>query len=197
MLIYRHPQIAVDLNRVSEPSDIFYGKFGAFCWARCEGKGDFRCSSTLKECAEEFLKAGCHCIVVDLEACTGMDSTFMGVLAGLAMRIKNCQGGGRLEVAGANEKNRASLEDLGLDALMEIDPTAAVWQENKDAWRANLCRWVKGKPLSQQDRCREVLEAHQTLCAANPANVVKFDEVVKMLQQELQPESGIKQKPMP
>lgn len=197
MLLYRSPHIAVDLKRVSEPSDIFYGKFGAFCWARCVGKGDFRCSSTLKECAEEFLKAGTHCIVVDLEACTGMDSTFMGVLAGLAMRLKNCQGGGRLEIAGVNEKNRNSLEDLGLDALMEIDPPAAVWKEKQGEWRLSLCRWVKGKPLSQQERCREVLEAHQTLCSANPNNVVKFNEVVKMLQQELEPEAAIKQKPMP
>ena len=88
-----------------------------FSWIRCEGKGSFVNSPMLKDWCEQEINAGVSCIVVDLEECKGMDSTFMGTMAGLAMRLMKLPGG-KLQVAEPSECNRKSLEDLGLDALM-------------------------------------------------------------------------------
>jgi anti-sigma B factor antagonist len=173
---------------VTEQSDIDWGKFDGFSWIRCSGKGNFISSPAVKQCAEHCLQGGARCIVIDLDVCTGMDSTFMGMLAGLAMRLTKQTGGGRLEIAGANEKNSNSLEDLGLDAFMEINPCGALWNPQIEAIRTQLHRWT-GHPLGIRERSQEVLEAHQILSAANEENAKKFENVVQLLEKELGSES--------
>lgn len=172
---------------VSEQQNIAWGKFDGFSWIRCSGKGNFLSSPAVKQCAEHCLKEGARCIVIDLEACTGMDSTFMGMLAGLAMRLTKQVGGGRLEIAGADEKNTNSLEDLGLDAFMEINPCAAVWFDKTGEIRSALQVWC-GNPIGIKERGKEVLEAHKTLSAANQENARKFESVVQLLEKELGPD---------
>ncbi len=149
-------------------------------------KGNFLNSSAVKDCAEQCLLAGERCIVVDLEGCSGMDSTFMGMLAGLAMRLTKQNGGGRLEIANAGEKNLQSLEDLGLDALMEINPSSALWQGQGDVIRKQLQQWVKGGKVTARERGELVLEAHKTLSATSEENAKKFENVVNLLEKELE-----------
>ena len=141
-------------------------------------------SPSLKKCAEHCLEAGERCLVIDLHVCTGMDSTFMGMLAGLAMRLTKQAGGGRLEIAGASEKNVSSLEDLGLDAFMEINPGAASWTQRMEEIRGQLAPW-NAQAIPPLERSREVLEAHKTLSAANEENAQKFETVVSLLEKEL------------
>lgn len=108
----------------------------------------------------------------------------MGMLAGLAMRITKQTGGGRLEIAGAAEKNVNSLEDLGLDAFMEINPDSALWSGQKESIRGTLAPW-KAQKLNPRERGQEVLEAHKILSAANEENAQKFESVVQLLESEL------------
>lgn len=170
---------------VSDNTDIFFGKFDSFSWIRCVGKGNFLTSPHVKQCAEQCVSHGERCIVIDLGACTGMDSTFMGMLAGLAMRLTKQTGGGRLEIAAANEKNLMSLEDLGLDAFMEINPRGAVWNQSIEHIQSSLTRWTVGTPLDMRERTQFVLEAHKTLSEANEENAKKFETVVNLLEKEL------------
>lgn len=169
---------------MTEQSDIDWGKFDGFSWIRCSGKGNFLSSPALKQCAEHCLQAGERCLVIDLHQCSGMDSTFMGMLAGLAMRITKQTGGGRLEIAGAAEKNVNSLEDLGLDAFMEINPGSATWSGREESIRGTLSCW-KAQALNSRERGQEVLEAHKILSAANEENAQKFESVVQLLENEL------------
>lgn len=173
---------------VTEQSDINWGKFDSYSWIRCSGKGSFLTSPAVKQCADRCLQEGARCIVIDLDQCTGMDSTFMGMLAGLAMRLTKQTGGGRLEIAGANEKNSNSLEDLGLDAFMEINPPGALWNAQIDTIRTQLHRW-SGPSLGSRERSQEVLEAHKILAVTNEDNAKKFDAVVQLLEKELGTES--------
>lgn len=122
-------------------------------------------------------------LVVDLQDCTGMDSTFMGTLAGLASRLKNHGGG--LEVADAGDKNRESLEDLGLDFLMEIEPVDAVWKGLEDKARDFLKTKVAGMRAGTEMHTRHILEAHQLLSDTNEANEEKFSGVVSLLEKQV------------
>jgi anti-anti-sigma regulatory factor len=172
---------------VTPDSDIDWAKFEDFSWIRCSGKGNFLTSPHVKACAEHCLAHGARCIVVDLSACSGMDSTFMGMLAGLAMRLTKQTGGGRLEIADSGEKNLASLEDLGLDAFMEINPSGALWNSCKEEIRSKLDPWAK-EPTSLHDRGKLVLEAHKTLSATSAENAKKFENVVNLLEKEIKPD---------
>lgn len=140
-------------------------------------------SPTLKEFGDERIAAGERCLVVDLDGCTGMDSTFMGTLAGMASRISG-QDGGVVQVADAGARNRRSLEDLGLDFMMDIDPPEAPWRGSVDQVRSKLEAPRKIVP-GQIQRTMHVLEAHQTLADANDRNAKTFSNVVTMLESEL------------
>jgi anti-sigma B factor antagonist len=173
---------------VAKVCPIKVGKFEGFSWIRCEGKGSFLNSPAVKEFGESRVTRGEVCLVVDLEACTGMDSTFMGTLAGLATRIS--EKGGMLDVAGADTKSRDSLEDLGLDFFMEINPETAVWKDVADQARDMLKSKVAGMKAGTVLHTRHILEAHEVLSDTNEGNKKKFSGVVGMLGAELAEKTG-------
>lgn len=139
----------------------------------------------MKAFGDERIAAGERCLVVDLEACTGMDSTFMGTLAGMASRLSSAAGGGVVQIASSGTRNRRSLEDLGLDFLLDIDPPESTWAPRLDKIRAELSQPRKAEATGQVQRAKHVLEAHQTLADTNEKNAKIFSNVVTVLEDEL------------
>lgn len=170
------------------------GIFDGFSWIRCEGKGSFLNSPSMKAFGDERIASGESCIVVDLGGCTGMDSTFMGTLAGMASRL-SATDGGVLQIADSGLRNRRSLEDLGLDFLMEIDPPAAAWHERLESIRSMLYPSQNGNKTGQIQRTQHVLEAHQILLETNGKNAKEFSNVVKLLENELTEKLKREEKP--
>lgn len=164
---------------------ILVGIFDGFSWIRCEGKGSFLNSPALKAFGLERIASGEACLVVDLQACTGMDSTFMGTLAGMASRL-SAKPGAVLQIADASERNRHSLEDLGLDFLMEIDPEKAAWLASVESIRAALKPHRPATALGQIQQTKHVLEAHKVLSKTNERNLRAFSNVVTLLESELE-----------
>ena len=144
-------------------------------WLRPEGKGTFMTSPALKESAEEQIEKGAQKIVIDLGACTGMDSTFMGTLAGIAKLLKKKSGD--LTIVGASEKSHSSLEELGLNALMEI--------EGEDFPQLSQIResYVLIDHSAGPGKEDHILECHENLCEADPANEETFKSVLEVLRQ--------------
>lgn len=168
---------------MSAIAPIFVGVFEGFSWIRCEGKGSFLNSPLLKSFGDERISAGERCLVADLGACTGMDSTFMGTLAGMATRLSG-NNGGVLQVADPGARNQKSLEDLGLDFLLEIDPSGASWQGRIEAIRGELSPFMELAIPSRAERTRHVLTAHETLAGANERNAREFSAVLQTLRRE-------------
>lgn len=179
---------------MSTECPILTGIFDGFSWIRCEGKGSFLNSPSLKAFGVERIAAGERCLVVDLEACTGMDSTFMGTLAGLATRL-SAQDGGILQIADAGQRNRHSLEDLGLDFLIQIDPEDAVWRDEVPAIRTQLKSASSIGPQGNLQQAFHVLEAHQVLSEANEKNKHTFSTVVTLLESELEEKKKLAETP--
>lgn len=161
---------------------IRFGNFSGFTWIRCEGKGSFLLSATLKECADRARADGEKNFVVDLEACTGMDSTFMGFLAGLASKVMKVEG--KVSVTGAGERNRRSLEDLGLDCLLSINPEGEIWDGREEEIRGKLAAYSPGMAPDMRERARHVLESHQTLAGTSKENADRFAQVIKVLEDD-------------
>ena len=165
---------------MTDNQTIEVGSADGYVWMRVSGKGSFAKTPGLKSYAEKCLEDGQNRFVVDLEECSMMDSTFMGTLAGLAMRVAKTTGG-CLQVAGASERNRQSLEDLGLDALIDIEPQEAEWRDHLDEIRGKL------EPLVERGDAADashILKAHQELCDAHSANLAKFATVLDVLEQQ-------------
>lgn len=160
---------------------ITVGIFEGFSWIRCEGKGSFINSTLVKSFGEERIKRGETLLVVDLGGCTGMDSTFMGILAGLARRIGRAPAGGSIQIADVGERNRRSLEDLGFGVLLDIDPPATDWRE-----RIASIREMLRPPQSTPQNMTEIVKvAHDELRAMNEKNAREFEGVVRILEKDL------------
>ena len=163
-------------------------RFEDCLWIRCEGRGCFVNSPVLKSVAENYLAEGGRVIVVDLEICPGVDSTFMGTLAGLARKCMAVGGG--IQIASPTPRTRSAMESLGLDMLMDIDPMGAFWEPDVETRRAAL-DGAASEPaadmgnLSEIERTRHVLEAHNTLRAMSHKNNETFGYVCETLEEDL------------
>jgi anti-sigma B factor antagonist len=140
-------------------------------WIRVEGKGTFQNSPGLKDFARKMIEEGRRSIVVDIANCPAMDSTFMGTLAGIALRLREA-GGGDLWVINRNERNAELLEGLGLDALFSSNPVPNPGRADGRAI----------EHASDKATTREVMrEAHETAIRVNPDNAARFRDVLEHL----------------
>jgi anti-anti-sigma factor len=158
---------------------ILVGTADRVVWVRVEGKGSFLNSTGLKEFAKEMTNRGYREFVVDLHNCPLMDSTFMGTLTGVALRLREIGQGG-LRVVNLNERNRDLLTNLGLDQLIALDAPP----DGRAEQRANQPLPIE--PVDKHARAETMLEAHEDLVTANPTNKAKFKDVLEYLRQDLQ-----------
>jgi anti-anti-sigma factor len=158
-------------------SSILVGCAGDTVWIKVEGKGSFQNSGGLKELFSEMFSRGFRKFIVDLQKCPMMDSTFMGTLAGLALRLREA-GGGSLETVNTNERNGDLLSSLGLDQLFAVSRTGI-------GVDPSLKREVVAPAESPVDQAQTMLEAHQALVEADPENFTKFKDVLEFLRQDL------------
>jgi anti-anti-sigma factor len=147
------------------------GLDGPTVWVRVQGRGTFQNSTGLKEFAQGMTERGHREFIVDLKDCELMDSTFMGTLAGIALKLGPA---GKLRVIRANDRCRSVLRNLGLDRVFTVEDTTA------EAPAAPL-REAEGHP-PREARRETIIEAHENLVAANPENAVRFKDVIEFLQ---------------
>jgi len=170
---------------VKTDNQILVGTFDGFSWIRCLGKGSFLLSPIMKQFADERISAGERRIVIDLGGCTGMDSTFMGSLAGMAARLT--ASGGSLEIADIDARGMQSLEDLGLDCMMTIRPADAPWIGRIDTIRSELAIPRPASALPEvRERAKHVLEAHEILAGTSNENARRFTGVINLLREEVE-----------
>ena len=149
-------------------------------WIRVDGRGTFQNSTGLKEFAAEMIRRGHREFVIDLQSCELMDSTFMGTLAGIAMRLG---AEGRLHVIRPNARCRQVLKNLGLDRIGAVEEGSPV------AAPGDRLRNAGGNPPREAKR-ETIIEAHENLVAANPENAVRFKDVLDFLKHKEPPEEA-------
>lgn len=168
-------------------ASLTYHEFDDCLWVRCTSRGSFVNSPALKTISEKYIARNGRTIVVDMEICPGVDSTFMGTLAGLARKMMAC--GGTLQIASPTQRTRAAMESLGLDMLVDIDPADASWQADIDTRRAELtpenAKEAVAGNMNELERTRHVLDAHNTLRAMNHKNSEAFGYVCETLEEDL------------
>ncbi len=145
------------------------------------GRATFTCCTELRNYAEKLLKGEFDTVMVEIEECTGMDSTFMGLLAMLGIeRMQNKQP--NVIIVKAGPSNLKLMEELGLTRLFDFtdEPLPELdWHEifpvTEDARPAVI----------SMEGGRLMLQAHKTLMDVDEANVPKFQGVVDSLESEL------------
>ncbi len=161
------------------PSKIYTRLIDSTLWIRPDGRGTFQESSIIKSVTEAAFEKGTRDFVVDLEMCLAMDSTFMGMLAGIGMRVRKA-GRGSLKVIGTSDKTKASLIELGLVHLMEIEPEVTPWDNARlEEIRAELQTPCESTEAEKKED--HVRECHEILCDADQANFDRFKTVLDVM----------------
>ena len=178
----------VSFGRVTVDSSIQVGVRGPTVWVKVEGRGSFLNSGNLKEFAREMLDRGYREFVIDLADCAMMDSTFMGTMASIALRLKEL-GHGHLHIVHCGNRSQQLLSGLGLDQIFDI---------HSDGAHAPECDALEQATRDQAPHSRKreeaetMLEAHEALCEAAPENIFRFKDVLDFLRQDLHHETSSK-----
>ena len=84
------------------------------------GKANYLNCSDFRVFLQQMLAAGRRQFVVDFAQCTGMDSTFLGILAGTAIELLEGEPSGALIVQHLSERNHELVANLGLHNLLTV-----------------------------------------------------------------------------
>ncbi len=151
---------------------------------RVDGRATFQNSGCLREFIARMLAQGKPRLVLDFAGCEGVDSTFLGVLAGAAIEIRRSAPEGSLVIVRAGTRNLELMRNLGLHRLLTLDSSAGV------AGTATFDTALQVRRQSEAESARLVLEAHENLVAADEANRSRFQDVLAILRERSGQASG-------
>lgn len=173
---------------MNTPSGISTGTLHGVVWLTVEGRGSFQNSPELKTIVRTGIDNGASRMVLDLQRCSGMDSTFMGMLSCVAVKLEDA--GGCLHVVNAGGKNGELLRGLGLDEVFTVEDGTELAEHGAcgcpDTAAANL-EAVPRSPCSKQDQLNICLEAHEALAGIQAPNEEKFRDVIALMREKTRP----------
>ncbi|HTO04143.1 MAG TPA: STAS domain-containing protein [Opitutus sp.] len=146
---------------------------------RISGRACFQNSVCLRDFVTEMLRQDKTRFVFDFLHCTSMDSTFLGVLAGIALELRKRPGNGSLVLARLGPRNLELVRNLGLHRLLTVD-SGDFQMSFRKGEQALECL-----DQTELDQARLVLEAHENLVSADEANRSKFQDVLAFLKNKV------------
>jgi anti-sigma B factor antagonist len=147
---------------------------------RIEGRASFLNSACLRDFMSQMLKSGKNRFVIDFLRCTSMDSTFLGVLAGIALELLKRTPKGSLVLARMGQRNLELIRNLGLHKLLTVD--TAEGSANLEGCDTPLVAATRG----ELENARLVLEAHENLVSADETNRGKFQDVLVFMKNRVE-----------
>ncbi|MFM2168460.1 MAG: hypothetical protein RIS79_2831 [Verrucomicrobiota bacterium] len=182
-------------------SRILVGMIGRVFWMRVEGKGTFQNSMQAKSAFQSVMARGVRSLVVDLDRCPMMDSTFLGMLTGAALSVKTTtpppSGTEGLSVVNANQRNVQLLTSLGLHNILSLDTDGKLWTAERERACAALQQCDETQPCTKEVQTMHILDSHKTLSGINAENEIRFHDVIEFLEKELQAETAPGEHPAP
>lgn len=145
---------------------------------RVVGRGTFQNSHQIKKYLLEKIEQGCSGIVIDLAECLSMDSTFMGIITGLSIKMKGL-GHEQIVVTNINAHNMRLLETLGLNRFIEI----------KEKYEFdNALKWdiLKAESVDKFTITKHMLDAHEQLIETGGTAAEQFKNVEQLLKEDIE-----------
>lgn len=152
-----------------------------FACVKISGRANFTSSIDFRTLFNELRVRGVLYFVLDLSECMLMDSTFLGVLAGIGLRMnqESKDHASPIELLNPNPRIAELLDNLGVLHLFKVTqgPVDALMN----------CELLAPAPgqHTREETTRACLEAHETLMALNPENAARFKDVAQFLAEDL------------
>jgi anti-anti-sigma regulatory factor len=152
-------------------------------FVKISGRATCESGKNLKDLANQLTQRGYQQFVLDLTDCLIMDSTILGLVAGLGVKLAHsaaADGAGCVQLLNPSPRITDLLENLGVTQFFKITNGAPV--------QANQCRTVtpSAPAATREEIAQTSLDAHKFLMEINPDNVPKFKDVVRFLAEDLE-----------
>ncbi|MCS6970422.1 MAG: STAS domain-containing protein [Planctomycetota bacterium] len=158
------------------PTRVLLARYQDIAVVRFEGPGNMQVAPALQALLEDVRAAGTQAVYVDLARCTGMDSTFMGLLVGQAQAFAGI--GGRLAVVSPSELCVRLLRQLGVDQVVAVIAEATTPEVAFVEVPARIA-------VPAERRAALIRQAHQALIALSEENRARFSAFLEALDADL------------
>ena len=144
-------------------------------FVRVSEKATFLNCSPLREFFLNRLDAGQSNFVVDFDNCKSLDSTFLGILVSLAIKVK---ARGNLSLINLRDRNLETVRNLGIHKIAQV--SSEFISEPGDLENLKV-----GNEESKESSV-EIYKAHKSLMGLNQKNSRIFRDVVHFLEQKVE-----------
>lgn len=149
---------------------------------RILGKATFHNSAPLRDFFDQMMERERRNFVIDFLHCQGMDSTFLGILAGVGIRMMKAEPGGTVVLTRLSPRNLELVQNLGLHRIMTVDSgEGGVDSDSMDG--ETLA--TEASRRSEIENARMVLQAHENLVEIDDSNKTKFQDVISYLKNQI------------
>ena len=143
----------------------------AVACVKIAGPANFALGVDFKTVVANCCEQGGRVLLLDLTDCVNMDSTFLGILMSMTSRLD------RIELLNPSERITDLLDSLGVMDLLKVGEGGNPFEARLDT--------AESTKADKRALTEAILEAHQLLMKINPANVPKFKDVSKFLEEDL------------
>jgi len=149
---------------------------GTTVFIRSTGLANMKNAPMLDVFLSTEIEQGATTACIDLSACSGMDSTFMGLLVGYAKQMD--VSAGRLVIVNPSPANLRLLQMLGVTLVVPV-------VEKQDPPDVDFITLASDPQMSPLQRMEMVQRAHQNLIKVTEANEGKFSTFLVALEKDL------------
>lgn len=143
----------------------------AVACVKIAGPANFALGVDFKTVVANCCEKGGRVLLLDLTDCVNMDSTFLGILMSMTSRLD------RIELLNPSDRITDLLDSLGVMELLKVGQGDNPFEARLDT--------AESTKADKRALTEASLEAHQLLMKINPANVPKFKDVAKFLEEDL------------
>lgn len=143
---------------------------------KINGRASYTNSAPVGKFLNQMVKEKKSNVVLDFADCTGMDSTFLGIMAGAALEFKKMDPPGTMTLCRLGTRNLELVRNLGLHRILRVD-CGDYNMTFDDEGSAVLDTLDK----SEIANAKTILKAHENLVAADEGNLKKFQDVLAYL----------------
>lgn len=149
---------------------------------KVNGRANYTNCAPVRELFKRLIHEGKHYYVIDFSQCAGMDSTFLGIMAGAILELRKCDPPGSITLCHLGTRNLELINNVGLYRLLTVESDCeACATMNFDEEKS-----TKVSPAEAPADSSLILEAHQNLIRADQGNRSKFQDVVSFLKKEIE-----------
>lgn len=149
---------------------------------KLNGRISFLNCGPFRDFMNRLIPEGKRNFIIDFADCTGMDSTFLGAIAGAALDLRKQDEPGKIFLFRLGTRNLELVKNLGLHRLLHVD------EEGEKAVNTDSLQRLEGEEASSKsevENAKMVLEAHENLIKADEENRSKFQDVISFLKNQV------------